>query len=129
MTVFLLLAGSLHAETPSLYTLDEALSKGVVSPRMSLFNGTDQSHVLDSIADLDPGISFASYVGVWGVIRQQDLNIAGQLATQLRQKLPRTILGGGVNESVSLSAAPQALVGRSIRLLRCARRDQTSGGS
>ena len=75
---------------PSLYTLDAAIVKGVVNTRMSLFNATDQKHVLDTISDLDPGMIYATYVGVWGTIRQQDLNSAGQLAAKLRQLLPHT---------------------------------------
>jgi hypothetical protein len=94
---------------PSLYTLDAAIVKGVVNTRMSLFNATDQKHVLDTISDLDPGMIYATYVGVWGTIRQQDLNSAGQLAAKLRQLLPHTVLGGGVNESVSLSSPAQTL--------------------
>jgi hypothetical protein len=84
----------------SSYSLDEAIAKGVVNARMSLFSATDQKHVLDSIAGIDSGIIYATYVGVWGTIRQQDINSAGQLAATLHQRLPRTILGGGVNESV-----------------------------
>jgi hypothetical protein len=98
-----------RAQPAPLYSLDEALAKGTVSPRMSLFNDTDQRHVLESIDKLDPGISYATYVGVWGVIRQQDIEAAGRLASKLRQQLPRTILGGGVNESVALSMPPQTL--------------------
>lgn len=100
---------SLASSGSSSYSLDEAIAKGVVNARMSLFNATDQKHVLDSIAGIDPGIIYATYVGVWGTIRQQDINSAGQLAATLHQRLPRTILGGGVNESVSLSIAPQTL--------------------
>ena len=95
--------------TSAQYSINAAIAKGVINARMSLFNATDQKHVLDSIQELDPGIIYATYVGVWGTIRQQDLNTAGQLATALRQKLPRTIFGGGVNESMSLSIAPQTL--------------------
>lgn len=94
---------------PDLYPLNTAISKGVVNARMSLFSATDQKHVLDTIQGLDPGMIYATYVGVWGTIRQQDLNSAGQLAGKLRQLLPHTILGGGVNESMSLSIAPQTL--------------------
>ena len=100
---------ALASSGSSSYSLDEAIAKGVVNARMSLFNATDQKHVLDSIAGIDPGIIYATYVGVWGTIRQQDINSAGQLAAVLHQYLPRTILGGGVNESVSLSIAPQTL--------------------
>ena len=94
---------------PDLYSLNTAISKGVVSTRMSLFGATDQKHVLDTIQGLDPGMIYATYVGVWGTIRQQDLNSAEQLAGKLRQLLPHTILGGGVNESMSLSIPPQTL--------------------
>jgi hypothetical protein len=94
----------------ALYPLSTAISKGVVNTRMSLFSATDQKHVLDAIQNLDPGMIYAAYVGVWGTIRQQDLNSAGQLASKLRQLLPRTILGGGVNESVSLSTPAQTLM-------------------
>lgn len=100
---------ALVSSDSSSYTLDEAMAKGVVNARMSLFNATDQKHVLDSIAGIDPGILYATYVGVWGTIRQQDINSAGQLAATLHQHLPRTILGGGVNESVSLAIVPQTL--------------------
>jgi hypothetical protein len=94
---------------PPLYTVDNAISKGVVNARMSLFNATDQKHVLDSIGDIDPGIIYVAYVGVWGEIRQQDLDLAGHLAAKLRQRLPHAILGGGINESISLSNPPQSL--------------------
>ena len=99
---------------PGLYSLNTAISKGVVSTRMSLFNATDQKHVLDTIQGLDPGMIYATYVGVWGTIRQQDLNSAEQLAGKLRQLLPHTILGGGVNESMSLA-------GKMARYVHCAR--------
>lgn len=94
----------------ALYPLNTAISKGVVSARMSLFSATDQKHVLDTIQKLNPGMIYATYVGVWGTIRQQDLNSAGQLASKLHQLLPQTILGGGVNESVSLSTPAQTLM-------------------
>jgi len=93
----------------NLYALDAAIAKGVVNTRVSLFNATDQKHVLDAVRGLDPGMIYATYVGVWGTIRQQDLNSAGQLAQRLRQQLPYTILGGGVNESVSVSIPAQTL--------------------
>ena len=107
--LFLLLFAGATAFGEPLYSVDAAIAKGVINARASLFNPTDQKHVLDSVRDLDPGLIYATYVGVWGTIRQQDLNSAGQLAAALRQRLPRTILGGGVNESVLLSIAPQTL--------------------
>lgn len=91
------------------YSLDAAITKGVVNARMSLFSVTDQKHVFDTIAGLDPGMIYVTYVGVWGTIRQQDLNSAGRIADKLQQLMPHTILGGGVNESVSLSIPPQTL--------------------
>jgi len=59
---------ALASSASSSYSLDEAIAKGVVNARMSLFNATDQRDVLDSIAGIDPGILYATYVGVWGTI-------------------------------------------------------------
>ena len=98
-----------HAEARPLYTVDEAIAKGVVNARISIFNPADEQHALAAITEIDPGLIFGTYVGVWGTIRQQDLNAAGRLAQELRQRLPRAILGGGVNESMSLSIEPQTL--------------------
>jgi hypothetical protein len=101
-----LLTSAQAAETTALYSLDEGFARGAVTARMELFNKTDQQHVLSVIGDINPGVILGTNVTIWGVIRQMDLESAGHLATELRQKLPHTLLASGVNESISLTKYP-----------------------
>ena len=50
-----LACGGVHAAAPPLYPIDQAISKGVVNARISLFSASDREHVLGSMGGSIPG--------------------------------------------------------------------------
>jgi hypothetical protein len=109
VAVILLTITAARSENQQLYSVEEAMAKGVVNARINIFNPAEEQHALEALTELNPGWIYGTFVGVWGVTRQQDVDAGGRLAKTLREHFPRTLLGSGLNESISLANPPQTL--------------------